>query len=257
MRVAVDRPAAEPARVEERLDALRDDQRCECGHRCDATPRAQAPVPDAARRGLVRRRARSRGRAADRARPRAGSGGAPRARGRRASISSSRARCRERPRRPRSSRRASSPQRVAEFAEWRGGRLDAVPPDELEQVFVGSLHDQRGARALPRRRVARRGARPRAAGVRARSWPSSGRRRSRSSTAASTASSSRTRSPAAARTSATSSRRRRASTCSTSETTARWIVRTVNYIPYDPLHPARDDDDGAPLVELKAWLNRD
>ena len=31
------------------------------------------------------------------------------------------------------------PQRVAEFAEWRGGRLDAVPPDELEQMFVGSL----------------------------------------------------------------------------------------------------------------------
>ena len=26
-----------------------------------------------------------------------------------------------------------------------------------------------------------------------------------------------------------------------------WIVRTVNYVPYDPLHPARDDDDGAPL----------
>jgi broad specificity phosphatase PhoE len=26
-----------------------------------------------------------------------------------------------------------------ELAEWRGGRLDAIPPDELEAAFVGAL----------------------------------------------------------------------------------------------------------------------
>ena len=27
----------------------------------------------------------------------------------------------------------------AELAEWKGGRLDAIPPEELEQAFVGAL----------------------------------------------------------------------------------------------------------------------
>jgi len=27
-----------------------------------------------------------------------------------------------------------------EFNEWRGGRLDAIPPEKLEEIFVGSLH---------------------------------------------------------------------------------------------------------------------
>src|SRR5882724_10863356 len=31
------------------------------------------------------------------------------------------------------------PKEWPEFDEWRGGRLDAIPPEELEQVFVGSL----------------------------------------------------------------------------------------------------------------------
>jgi broad specificity phosphatase PhoE len=30
-------------------------------------------------------------------------------------------------------------ERWPEFAEWRGGRLDAIPPDELEASFVGAL----------------------------------------------------------------------------------------------------------------------
>src|SRR4029077_6205800 len=35
------------------------------------------------------------------------------------------------------------------FAEWRGGRLDDVPPDELEELFVGSLQVRdEGARFL-------------------------------------------------------------------------------------------------------------
>jgi probable phosphoglycerate mutase len=37
----------------------------------------------------------------------------------------------------------------------------------------------------------------------------------------------------------------------------RWIVRTVNSIPYDPLHPARETTMEHLWVELKAWLNRD
>ena len=33
----------------------------------------------------------------------------------------------------------SRPEQWPGFAEWRGGRLDDVPPDELEGLFVGSL----------------------------------------------------------------------------------------------------------------------
>ena len=52
-------------------------------------------------------------------------------------------------------------ERWPELAEWRGGRLDAIPPEELERAFVGALRVKDEAAALPRRRVARRGARPR------------------------------------------------------------------------------------------------
>ena len=38
---------------------------------------------------------------------------------------------------------------------------------------------------------------------------------------------------------------------------ATWIVRTVNYIPYDPLHPARTTTMEHLWLELQAWLNRD
>jgi len=34
-----------------------------------------------------------------------------------------------------------------------------------------------------------------------------------------------------------------------------WIVRTVNYIPYDPLHPARDTTMEYLWSELKTWLD--
>jgi len=30
-------------------------------------------------------------------------------------------------------------ERLPEFAEWRGGRLDALPPEELERLFIGAL----------------------------------------------------------------------------------------------------------------------
>ena len=59
------------------------------------------------------------------------------------------------------------PAQWREFAEWRGGRLDDDPRRRSSsRLFVGSLHDPRRGGALPRRRVARRGARPRAARVR-------------------------------------------------------------------------------------------
>ena len=147
----------------------------------------------------------------------------------------------------RAGRRAASA--WPEFDEWRGGRLDAVPPEELEQVFVGSLHDP---------------ARSTSASSAASRWA----RRSTASCLRSTASSREPWQTALAVFHGGVNRilishalaggrayfgdvragARRASTCSTSATTARWIVRTVNYIPYDPLHPARDDDDGAPLA---------
>ena len=34
-----------------------------------------------------------------------------------------------------------------------------------------------------------------------------------------------------------------------------WIVRTVNYIPYDPLHPARTTTMEHLWSELKTWLD--
>ena len=38
-------------------------------------------------------------------------------------------------------------------------------------------------------------------------------------------------------------------------TDGHWIVRTVNYIPYDPLHPARTTTMEHLWAELKAWLD--
>ena len=113
-----------------------------------------------------------------------------------------------------------------ELAEWRGGRLDAIPPDELEGAFVGALQVKDEAQrflggeslgeALDRVH---------------RLWsgcsPGSGTPHSPSSTAASTGSSSRTRSRATAPTSGRSSRPRRASTCSTSATTAGSSARST------------------------------
>ena len=137
--------------------------------------------------------------------------------------------------------RASSREQWPEFAEWRGGRLDDVPRDELEQIFVGSLDDQRGGSAVPRRRVARRGARPRAAGLRAaraqRDWQTAlavlPRRRR-------TASCSRMRSPAGRAYFGTFEQAPACINVLDLGADGRWIVRTVNYIPYDPLHPARE-----------------
>ena len=111
----------------------------------------------------------------------------------------------------------------------------------------------RGA-ALPRRRVARRGARPRPPRAGAAARAATGTPRSPSSTAASTGSSSPTRSPATAPTSAPSSRRPRASTCSTLGDDG-WIVRTVNYVPYDPLHPARTTTMEHLWEQLKPFLD--
>ena len=34
-----------------------------------------------------------------------------------------------------------------------------------------------------------------------------------------------------------------------------WIVRTVNYIPYDPLHPARTTTMEQYWDELRGWLD--
>ena len=38
-------------------------------------------------------------------------------------------------------------ERWAELAEWRGGRLDAIPPDELERLFIGALRVKEIGRA--------------------------------------------------------------------------------------------------------------
>ena len=76
------------------------------------------------------------------------------------------------------------PEEWPAFAEWRGGRLDDVPSEELEALFVGSLQVRDEAARFLGRRVARRGARPRAAGVRRTRRRASGRPRWRCCTAA-------------------------------------------------------------------------
>jgi len=148
------------------------------------------------------------------------------------------------------------PQRVAEFAEWRGGRLDAVPPDELEQVFVGSLtiteeHERfLGGETLGEAldRVL-----PAFDRLVAQEWQ----------TALAVFHGGVNRiliSHALAGGRAYFGTFEQAPACINVldlGDEGRWIVRTVNYIPYDPLHPARETTMEHLWLELKAWLNRD
>ena len=200
---------------------------------------SEAPaLPDASRRRVVRGRSRppaipdvpltARG-------ARAGGGGARRARGRRV-----RPRRRERPAAHGRDGRIVAPgheaERWPEFAEWRGGRLDAIPPEELEAA--SSVPYASTTRpALPRRRVARRGARPRPSGSR----PA---RRARVGTALAVFHGGVNRIVISY---ALSGDRTYFGTFEQAPACINlldlgddgWIVRTVNYVPYDPLHPAR------------------
>jgi probable phosphoglycerate mutase len=144
-------------------------------------------------------------------------------------------------------------ERWPDFAEWRGGRLDDVPPEELEQLFVGSLQvrDEEtrflGGESLGEAldRVL-----PAFERLAAREWDTAlavfhgGVNRillSHALAGGRTYFGTFEQAPACINVLDLGS-------------DGTWIVRTVNYIPYDPLHPARTTTMEHLWSELQAWL---
>ncbi len=129
-------------------------------------------------------------------------------------------------------------ERWPELAEWRGGRLDAIPPEELERAFVGALRVKDEAErflggeslgeALDR-------VHPALERLLAREWDTAlavlhgGVNRIVISYALS-----------GDRTYFGTFEQAPACINVLDLGDDGWIVRTVNYIPYDPLHPARE-----------------
>jgi probable phosphoglycerate mutase len=146
------------------------------------------------------------------------------------------------------------PEQSAEFDEWRGGRLDDVPADELEQVFVGSLQlRDEDARFLGGESLGEALDRVLPAFERlvAGEWE----------TALAVFHGGVNRillSHALAGGRAYFGTFEQAPACINVldlGADGTWIVRTVNYIPYDPLHPARTTTMEHLWSELKAWLD--
>jgi probable phosphoglycerate mutase len=140
-----------------------------------------------------------------------------------------------------------------EFDEWRGGRLDAIPPEELEHVFVGSLHvSGEGERFLGGESLGEALDRvlPAFGRLLAQEWETAlavfhgGVNRILLSHAL-----------AGGRTYFGSFEQAPACINVLDHGDTGWIVRTVNYIPYDPLHPARTTTMEHLWAELKAWLD--
>jgi broad specificity phosphatase PhoE len=144
-------------------------------------------------------------------------------------------------------------ERWPELAEWRGGRLDAIPPEELERTFVGALRIQDEAErflggeslgeALDR-------VHPALDRLVAREWETAlavlhgGVNRIVISHALS---GDRTYFGAF----------EQAPGCINVLDLGDdgWIVRTVNYIPYDPLHPARETTMEHYWGQFRDYLN--
>src|SRR6267142_849000 len=145
-----------------------------------------------------------------------------------------------------------------EFDEWRGGRLDAIPPEELEQVFVGSLQARdEDARFLGGESLGEALDRvlPAFDRLLAQPWDTAlaifhgGVNRILVSYALAggrTYFGNFEQAPACINVLDHASEERG---------DTGWIVRTVNYIPYDPLHPARTTTMEHLWAELKAWLD--
>ena len=146
------------------------------------------------------------------------------------------------------------PQQWPEFAEWRGGRLDDIPHDELEQHFVGALQvkdeEQRflGGESLGEAldRIL-----PAFDRLVAEEWE----------TALAVFHGGVNRillSHALAGGRLYFGTFEQAPACINVLDLGgdgQWIVRTVNYIPYDPLHPARTTTMEHLWSELKTWLD--
>ena len=146
------------------------------------------------------------------------------------------------------------PERWAAFAEWRGGRLDDVPRDELEQLFVGSLQVRdEAARFLGGESLGEALDRvlPAFDELVARDWQ----------TALAVFHGGVNRillSHALAGGRAYFGTFEQAPACINVldlGTDGTWIVRTVNYIPYDPLHPARTTTMEDLWAELTKWFD--
>ena len=149
---------------------------------------------------------------------------------------------------------SAAPEQWSAFDEWRGGRLDDVPQEELEQLFVGALQvrdeQQRflGGESLGEAldRVL-----PAFEELVEREWDTAlavlhgGVNRillSHALAGGRTYFGTFEQAPACI------------NVLDLGEN-GEWIVRTVNYIPYDPLHPARTTTMEHLWSELKAWLD--
>jgi len=142
----------------------------------------------------------------------------------------------------------------AGLAEWRGGRLDDIPADELEATFVGSLQIRdEEARFLGGESLGEALDRvlPAFEELVAREWE----------TALAIFHGGVNRillSHALAGGRAYFGGFEQAPACINVldlGADGTWIVRTVNYIPYDPLHPARTTTMEHLWAELRAWLD--
>ena len=144
-------------------------------------------------------------------------------------------------------------ERWPDFAEWRGGRLDAIPPDELEATFVGALRVKDEAQrflggeslgeALDR-------VHPALDRLVARDWETAlavfhgGVNRIVISYALS-----------GDRTYFGTFEQAPACINVLDLGEDGWIVRTVNYVPYDPLHPARNTTMEHLWEQLRPYLD--
>ena len=142
-------------------------------------------------------------------------------------------------------------ERWPELAEWRGGRLDAIPPDELEASFVGALRVKDEAQrflggeslgeALDR-------VHPALDKLVAREWDTAlavlhgGVNRIVISYALS-----------GDRTYFGTFEQAPACINVLDLGDDGWIVRTVNYVPYDPLHPARETTMEHLWTQIRGW----
>lgn len=142
-------------------------------------------------------------------------------------------------------------ERWPELAEWRGGRLDAIPPEELEQAFVGALRvSDEAARFLGGESLgeALNRVHPALERLLARDWETAlavlhgGVNRiilSHALTGDRTYFGSFEQAPA----------------CINVLDLGHdgWIVRVVNYVPYDPLHPARETTMEHLWSQFQGW----
>ncbi|NUR78201.1 MAG: histidine phosphatase family protein [Thermoleophilia bacterium] len=152
----------------------------------------------------------------------------------------------------------AEPLRLDAFDEWRGGRLDAIPPEEREQAFVGSLQVRdEEARFLGGESLGEALDRvlPAFERLLTEEWETAlgifhgGVNRiliSHALAGGRTYFGNFEQAPACINVLDYSSE---------PPGESGWIVRTVNYIPYDPLHPARTTTMEDLWADLKAWLD--